>query len=199
MNFLDLAKSRYTTKSYDPNKRVPEDTITELKEILNLSPSSINSQPWKFIFISEERLKSELASVSYFNQQKINEASHLVVFNVIDDIQLFENQIQLNLPEGSVNYYNQFLKPKSEAEIKSWFEHQVYLSLGFFLSACASMNIDSSPMEGIKNEEYGKILQLDGYKSLFAVAIGYRNPEDANQPSLRAKSRLPLEQTIQSF
>ncbi|TPD65830.1 nitroreductase family protein [Flavobacterium microcysteis] len=199
MNFLDLAKSRYTTKSYNPNKRATEQTITELKEILSLSPSSINSQPWKFIFISDERLKSELASVSYFNQQKINEASHLVVFSVIDDIQQFENQIKQNLPEGSVNYYNQFLKPKPEAEIKSWLEHQVYLSLGFFLSACASMNIDSSPMEGIKNEEYGKILQLDGYKALFAVAIGSRNPEDSNQPSIKAKSRLPLEQTIQSF
>ncbi|WP_306565104.1 nitroreductase family protein [Flavobacterium lindanitolerans] len=199
MNFLDLAKSRYTTKSYNPNKRISEETIAELKEILSLSPSSINSQPWKFIFISDEKLKSELASVSYFNQQKINDASHLVVFSVIDDIQLFENQIRQNLPEGSVNYYNQFLKPKPEAEIKSWLEHQVYLSLGFFLSACASMDIDSSPMEGIKNEEYDKILQLDGYTSLFAVAIGYRNPEDFNQPSVKAKSRLPLEQTIQSF
>ena len=123
----------------------------------------------------------------------------MVVFSVIDDIQQFENQIKQNLPEGSVNYYNQFLKPKPEAEIKSWLEHQVYLSLGFFLSACVSMNIDSSPMEGIKNEEYDKILQLEGYKSLFAVAIGYRNPEDTNQPSIKAKSRLPLDQTIQSF
>lgn len=199
MNFLDLAKSRYTTKSYNPNKRVPEETITELKEILSLSPSSINSQPWKFIFISDENIKSELASVSYFNQQKINEASHLVIFSVIDDIQQFEDQIKQNLPEGSVNYYNHFIKPKPEAEIKSWLELQVYLSLGFFLSACISMNIDSSPMEGIKNEEYDKILQLEGYKALFAVAIGYRNPEDANQPSIKAKSRLPLEQTIQSF
>ncbi|PKW29636.1 nitroreductase family protein [Flavobacterium lindanitolerans] len=199
MSFLDLAKSRYTTKSYNPNKRISEETIAELKEILSLSPSSINSQPWKFIFISDEKLKSELAGVSYFNQQKINDASHLVVFSVIDDIQLFENQIRQNLPEGSVNYYNQFLKPKPESEIKSWLEHQVYLSLGFFLSACASMDIDSSPMEGIKNEEYDKILQLDGYKSLFAVAIGYRNPEDFNQPSVKAKSRLSLEQTIQSF
>lgn len=199
MNFLDLAKSRYTTKSYNPNKRISEETITELKEILSLSPSSINSQPWKFIFISDEKLKSELAGVSYFNQQKINDASHLVIFSVIDDIQLFENQIRQNLPEGSVNYYNQFLKPKPESEIKSWLEHQVYLSLGFFLSACASMDIDSSPMEGIKNEEYDKILQLDGYRSLFAVSIGYRNPEDFNQPSVKAKSRLSLEQTIQSF
>lgn len=98
-----------------------------------------------------------------------------------------------------MNYYNQFLKTKPEAEIKSWLEHQVYLSLGFFLSACASMNIDSSPMEGIKNEEYGKILQLDGYKALFTVAIGFRNPEDSNQPSVKSKSRLPLEQIIKSI
>lgn len=76
MNFLDLAKSRYTTKSYNSNKRISEENIAELKEILSLSPSSINSQPWKFIFISDEKLKNELAGVSYFNQQKINDASH---------------------------------------------------------------------------------------------------------------------------
>lgn len=103
------------------------------------------------------------------------------------------------MPEGSVSYYNNFLKPLPEAEIKSWLQHQVYLSLGFFLSACASLEIDSSPMEGLKTEEYDKILQLNGYKTLFSVAIGYRNPEDTNQPSIKPKSRLALEQIIQSI
>ncbi|MGJ1315482.1 nitroreductase family protein [Sphingobacterium multivorum] len=199
MKFLDLAKWRYTAKKYNPNKKISEEQIQELKEIIRLSPSSINSQSWKFTFVSDENVKRELASVSYFNEQKINEASHLVVFSAIDDIELFEKQITDNLPEGSVNYYNQFLKTGSDAEIKSWLQHQVYLSLGFFLSACASMGIDSSPMEGLKNEEYDKILHLKGYKTLFAVAIGYRNPEDSNQPSTKPKSRLPLAQIIQSI
>lgn len=199
MQFLDLAKWRYTTKKYDPNKKISEDNIKQLKEILRLSPSSINSQPWKFFFISDEIIKSKLASVSYFNEQKINEVSHLVVFSAIDDIELFEKQITENLPEGSVNYYNNFLKPLPETEIKSWLQHQVYLSLGFFLSACASLEIDSSPMEGLKNEEYDKILQLNGYKTLFAVAIGYRNPEDSNQPSIKPKSRLPFQNIIKSI
>jgi nitroreductase/dihydropteridine reductase len=91
------------------------------------------------------------------------------------------------------------VKPKGEAGIKSWLQHQVYLSLGFFLSACASLDIDSIPMEGINNEEYDKILQLNDYKTLFAVAIGYRSPNDTNQPSVTPKSRLPLEQIIQSI
>ncbi|AEA45210.1 NAD(P)H-dependent oxidoreductase [Fluviicola taffensis] len=199
MNFLDLANSRYTTKKYDSNKKVSAEKIEQLKEILRMSPSSINSQPWKFTVVSDEQVKSQLAEVSYFNEPKIKDASHLVVFSSIDDISRFEKQINDHLPEGSVGYYNQMLKPLSEAEIKSWLQNQVYLSLGFFLSACASMDIDSSPMEGIQPDEYAKILKLDGYKALFAVAIGYRNPEDANQPSLKAKFRLPLENVIESI
>lgn len=199
MSFLDLARKRYTTKNYIPSRKISEDKIGELKEILRLSPSSINSQSWKFFFVADDKKKSELASVSFFNEQKINEASHLVVFSVIDSVEKFEEKIRQNLPEGSVNYYNKFLKPQGETEVKSWLRHQVYLSLGFFLSACASMEIDSTPMEGIQNEEYDKILQLNGYKTLFAVAIGYRNPGDGNQPSINPKSRLPLEQVVQSI
>lgn len=199
MSFLELAKRRYTTKRYNAKEKIIDEKIQQLKEILRLSPSSINSQPWKFIFVSDEKTKQELASVSFFNEQKINEASHLVVFSVIDSIENFEEQIRQNLPEGAVNYYNNFIRPLPEAEIKSWLAHQVYLSLGFFLSACSSLEIDNSPMEGIKNEEYNKILQLNGYKTLFAVAIGYRNPDDSNQPSIKPKSRLASEAIIHSI
>ncbi|MDR1623515.1 MAG: NAD(P)H-dependent oxidoreductase [Tannerellaceae bacterium] len=199
MDFLDLAKSRYTTKEYDSKKKIADEKIQLLKEIARLSPSSINSQPWKFIFISDEKTKNELSVASYWNRQKISDASHLVVFCAIDDVEKFEEQIKGNLPEGSINYYNQFVKPKGETGIKSWLQHQVYLSLGFFLSACASLGIDSTPMEGIENEKYDKILQLNGYKTLFAAAIGHRNLSDTNQPSITPKSRLPLEQIIRSI
>ncbi|WP_294675010.1 nitroreductase family protein [uncultured Fluviicola sp.] len=196
MNFITLANSRYTTKKYDPTQKVSAEKIEQLKEILRLSPSSINSQPWKFTIISDEALKAELAAASYFNEQKIKDASHLVVFSSIDDISQFEKQISQHLPEGSVTYYTTFLKPLPEAEIKSWLQSQVYLSLGFFLGACASMDIDSSPMEGIQADKYAEILKLNGYKPLFAVAIGYRNPEDANQPSVKPKSRLEMDLII---
>jgi nitroreductase/dihydropteridine reductase len=197
MNFLNLAKTRYTTKRYDSDKKISEDKMEQLKEILRLSPSSINSQPWKFTFISDEIVKSKLAGVSYFNQQKINEASHLVVFSVIDNIEKFELQIEQNLPEGAVGYYKQFIKPQPESEIKAWLQHQVYLSLGFFLSASASLEIDSTPMEGIEAEKYQEILNLEHYKPLFAVALGYRNPQDENQPSIKQKSRLTLEKVVE--
>ena len=50
MNFLELAQNRYTTKYYS-TKRISDEDIAQLKEILRLAPSSINSQPWQFVFI----------------------------------------------------------------------------------------------------------------------------------------------------
>ncbi|MFC4262658.1 nitroreductase family protein [Ferruginibacter yonginensis] len=197
MNFLSLAQNRYTTKKYNPTKKVSNNDIESLKEILRLSPSSINSQPWKFIFVSDEAIKNALAAESFFNEPKIKDASHLVVFCAVDDIATFENQIQQHLPEGAVGYYNQFIKPQSEAAIKSWLQHQVYLSLGCFLSACATMAIDATPMEGIKIDAYNSILKLKNYTSLFALAIGYRDDNDTNQPSVKPKSRLHLDDIIE--
>ena len=197
MDFINLSKNRYTTKKYNAQKKISDFEIEQLKEILRLSPSSINSQPWKFILVSKEEIKNELAQVSYFNDQKIKDASHLVVFCSINDIPTFENHINKNLPEGAIGFYNQFVKPLPDHEIKSWLQHQVYLSLGYFLSACASMGIDSTPMEGIKWDEYNTILNLKNYSALFAVAIGYRDEKDPNQPNIKSKSRLQMEEIVE--
>lgn len=199
MSFLELMQNRYTTKKYDPSKVVSDVHIVQLKEILQLSPSSINSQPWRFTFVSDEKTKIALAEASYFNANKVLDASHIVVFSVLDEISLFEKQLQENLAEAALAYYNQFLKPKKEEEIKSWMSHQVYLSLGVFLSACASLKIDSTPMEGIISEEYASILKLDKDKPLFAVAIGYRDANDENQLSISPKLRLEYNEVIKSI
>lgn len=199
MDFLSIAQNRYTTKKYDPEKKVSEENIKKLKEILRLCPSSINSQPWTFIFISDKKLKNRLAEVSHFNEHKIEDASHIIVFNVLDDVEKFEKEIVPELPESTAAYYRNVVKPNGVPSIKAWFARQVYLSLGYFLSACACMEIDSTPMEGIDVEEYAKILEADAYKPLFAVAIGYRDPQDTNQPSITPKSRLDIKDIIKTI
>ena len=199
MHFLDIAKNRYSTKQYNPNEKLSEDIVQQLTQILRLSPSSINSQPWKFTIISDTKIKSALATVSYHNLEKIEQASHLVVFSVIDNVEKFENENLSQLPETATNFYNQLVKPLGEAGIKNWMQHQVYLSLGFFLAACASMGIDSTPMEGIQPDEYNKILKYDGYTALFAAVIGRRDVADFNQPTFKPKFRRPLEEVVESI
>ncbi|RLK00058.1 nitroreductase family protein [Tenacibaculum discolor] len=199
MSFITLMQQRYTTKKYNASKKIESEKIKELQQVLQLSPSSINSQPWKFIFVSDADTKQQLSEVSWLNTSKVLESDTVVVFNRINDITLFEKQIEKELPEGAVNYYKEFIKPKPEEEIKAWFDKQVYLALGVFLSACAEMEIDATPMEGIEPENYDKILNNEGYNTLVAVAIGYRDEEDSNQPDRKPKSRLALDKVIETI
>lgn len=196
MSFLEQMKKRYTVKKYNPQEKISAEQIEELKEILNLSPSSINSQPWNFIFVNKPELKEQLGEVSYFNKEKVLDSSHLVVFQVLKNPEDFEKQIEENLPEGSVNYYRNMVKPHGETAIRAWMGHQVYLSLGVLLSACAAMGIDSTPMEGIETEKYDGILKNNSYETLFAVAIGKRDENDSNHPETTPKRRLNSEMVI---
>lgn len=196
MNFLDKMKTRYTVKKYNPQGNISEEQISQLKEILNLSPSSINSQPWNFIFVNRGKLKDQLAEVSFINKEKVLDCSHIIIFQVLKNPEDFEKQIEENLPEGAANYYRNRVKPKGSEFVKSWLGHQVYLSLGVFLSACADMGIDSTPMEGIEPEQYDEMLKNDKYETLFAVAIGEKLESDANQPKFNPKSRLKSEKVI---
>lgn len=199
MSFINAMQERYTTKKYNSTKKITSDKIEELKEILRLTPSSINSQPWKFTFVSDEKVKKELSEVSWINTEKVINCDTVVVFSRVDSLQYFENQIDQELPKGAVDYYKEFLKPLPEQEIKSWFDKQVYLSLGILLSACAAMKIDATPMEGIEPENYDKILNLKNHHTIVAVAIGYRDEDDFNQPSKKPKSRIALENIVETI
>jgi nitroreductase/dihydropteridine reductase len=197
MSFLENMKSRYTVKKYNPNGTLGSETVQQLKDILRLSPSSINSQPWNFVFVNESSANREkLADASYWNKDKIVSSNMLIVFQVLKNPEDFEKQIEAYLPEGSINYYKNFVKSKGEVFIKSWMAHQVYLSLGVLLSACAEMGLDSTPMEGIENDKYDEIIRNEKYETLFAVTIGTRSEEDTNQPALTPKNRLEREKVI---
>ena len=52
------------------------------------------------------------------------------------------------------------LKEKSEIEMFHWSAKQAYIALGNALTACAVLNIDSTPMEGFEPEEVNKLPRL---------------------------------------
>ncbi len=199
MSFITSMQRRYTTKKYDNSKKIEKKKLEELKEILRLSPSSINSQPWKFTFVSDKDLKQQLSKVSWHNTNKILNSDTVIVFSRINNIALFEEQIKNGLPEGAVNYYKEFIQPQTDEHIKAWFDRQVYLALGVLLSACAEMKIDVTPMEGIEPESYNRILNHTDYSTIVAVAIGYRDHDDFNQPSKIAKSRKDINEVVETI
>lgn len=199
MNILELIQKRYTSKKYNSNKSIPQEKIEELKEILSLTPSSINIQPWKFTFIQNPEIKAKLASVSMHNTEKINQAQLLVVFSVADDLEAFENEVVNEFPQFRKEMYNKMKTYKSEADLKIWLSQQVYIALGVGLTASVAMGLDSTAMEGIETDKYKAILTMTTYKPLFAMAVGYGSDEDSNRLEVTPKSRRLLEDVIETI
>jgi nitroreductase/dihydropteridine reductase len=199
MNILELIKKRYTAKKYNTDKAIPQEKIEDLKEILRLTPSSINIQPWKFTFVQNPEIKAKLASVSMHNAEKINQAQLLIVFSVVDDLDAFQKVVDNEFSQARRDWYNQIKASMPEADLKIWLSKQVYIALGVGLTASIALGLDSTAMEGIETDKYKAILNMATYKPLFAMAVGYGAEEDSNRIEVTPKSRRLLENVIETI
>lgn len=190
----EFMEKRYTVKKYLPEKIAAKD-IEELKEVLHLSPSSINSQPWNFVFVEDEDKKRQFAEVSMHNKSKIENASCLVVFRV-KSVGFFEKEVVNTLPESTQHFYESAIKPLPKEGKEEWMIRQVYISLGVFLASCAVKNIGSTAMEGIDKKAYDNILNDSNYKTVVAVAVGVSDPDDYNRLEVHPKLRISKDKVI---
>ena len=82
-------------------------------------------------------------------------------------------------------------------DYQHWADKQVYLNLGNFLLATASIGLDSLAMEGVDlkivDQEFG--LREKGFTASLVVAVGYHTDEDFNKDL--PKSRLDKSEIIE--
>jgi nitroreductase / dihydropteridine reductase len=208
VNIAGYAKKRYSTKAFDPARKVPDETIAQLRELICFSPSSVNSQPWHFVVASSDDAKARVAKAAQgrfaYNEPKVRNASHVFVLCarvLIDDVHLAsvllqeENDgrfvsadarnAQRNSRQGYVDTHRYELK-----DAQHWMEKQVYLALGTLLLGAAALDVDACPMEGfdakVLDDELG--LRGKGFTSVALVGLGYSGEGDFNKAL--PKSRL---------
>lgn len=214
MDIVSVALARYSTKAFDASKKLTAEQAANLKTLLRYSPSSTNSQPWHFIVASTDEGKARVAKAAsgtyVFNERKILDASHVVVFcakTAMDDAWL-ERVVDQEEADG------RFATPEAKAanhkgrvffadmhrkdlhDDNHWMAKQVYLNVGNFLLGVAAMGLDAVPVEGfdaaILDAEFD--LTAQGFTSVVIVPVGHHSVEDFN--ATLPKSRLPQATTI---
>ncbi len=214
-DIIHYAKTRYTAKALDPSKKISDENVEKIKELLRYSPSSINSQPWHFILVSSNEGKEKIIKATDViypaNSLVVKNASHVVIFCSKTDIDTdhLQKTLDQEIEDGRlttddekqkaldgrsffINYHKNDLKDADQ-----WTAKQVYLNIGAFLLGVSTLGIDATPMEGIDlsvlDEEFN--LKEKDYTSLVAVALGYSDPKDDYNAKLN-KSRLPYSEIL---
>ncbi len=212
MDLLNVSKTRYTTKAYDPDKKIPQEQFKRLLEILRLAPSSINIQPWHYFIADNDAAKARIAKALVgkyaYNAPKVLNSSHTILFCTKADISeehlanllsrdelsgRFKDEAAKQGQKDSRTGYVTFYR-NEKGDIQRWAENQTFIALGQTLLAAGIEGIDATPIGGfdedIISEELG--LAQKGLIPSVLLTLGYRSEQDFN--AKLPKSRLQAEE-----
>ncbi|MDE3270584.1 nitroreductase family protein [Pseudoalteromonas sp. G4] len=194
---------RYTSKRYDASKKISQSYLEIILEAIRLSPSSINSQPWKIIVIAsdeaKERMHNTFVNKFQFNQPHIKAASHTLLFayNPKYARSDYEKVIDTDIKKAFGAFAFVDLNTDEAGNNAQWTKAQTYIALGNAMHTVARLGIDSTPMEGVDKDMISELFaeELNGYVCEVALAIGYHEPSEDYNASL-PKSRLAKDNVI---
>lgn len=211
MDPLKLAQTRYTCKHYDASRPISPELRSQLAEILRLSASSVNIQPWHFVFLESDEARARLMpAVKDFNLERVGKAPLIVLFlakNTIDDAHLkalFDKETADGRYTRASDKEALYAMRKAAVEAycrtpestRLWTHEQVMLAMGSFLTSVAALGLDATCLGGLWMDEVDRIFGFaeKGFHTAVGVAVGYCAEDDSN--ASRPKSRFALEETV---
>lgn len=192
--FMEAMDFRHACKTFDETKKISDEDINFIMEVARKSPSSFGMEGWKFLVITNEKLKKELRPYCW-NQVQITSCSHLIVIlSAIESVKVesgIPRQRFQRRQSGDekiniyMDVYTNHLKNtlSSDKNIYSWTTRQTYIAAGNMMTAAAYIGIDSCPIEGFEKENVEKVLALDTtqYQLSMLLPFGYRINSQSTQ------------------
>lgn len=83
MNFHELILGRESIRSYDLNRKIPEDILKRILEAGRVAPSAGNRQPWQFLLVSSEEMLGKIRPC--YTAEWFQNAPHILIVKGFKD------------------------------------------------------------------------------------------------------------------
>lgn len=176
MTFKELILSRQSVRRY-ANTPVEPEKITICLEAARLAPSASNSQPWKFIVIDQEPLRTELAKATFSDIQLINKftlQAPVMVVIVMEKAKLITRLAML-------------------VKKKEWPLIDIGITAEHFCLQAAELGLGTCMIGWFDEDKIKNLLRIPSDKSIgLVITVGYA-VEGYPQ---RSKIRKPIEEIV---
>ncbi|EGD52444.1 nitroreductase [Thermoanaerobacter ethanolicus JW 200] len=181
-----LITERRAITFFDSAKEISDDLIKEILETASLAPSAYNLQPWKVIVVKSKEKKKILKEIA-FNQQKVEDASAVIVI-IANPKAALENIDKVLDSSIELGYMKKERKEAAKERILSvWQDEEQAKRKAIRDSALFAMNVmiaarvyglETHPMDGFDEDRLKEFLNIDKYMYVpMIIAIGYKDPE----------------------
>ncbi len=168
MEFIELAKSRYSSRKYQ-DKEIEEEKLLQVLEAGRIAPSAANKQPWEFIVIRE---KENLEKICGTYQRDWIRAAPAVIAICGDHKQAWHGSDE---------------KDHTDIDIAIAVDHMTLAASDLGLGTCWVCAFDK--------ELCAEILGLPEHiEPIVLLPLGY--PADQGDPNRHNSQRKPLEEIV---
>jgi len=191
MDFSEIVMRRYAVKKFD-GRKIPEERISRLLELVRFAPSALNLQPWRIKVVTDEETKQALRPAA-FGQEQVTSCSHLLVFCADPDYEslirrlsalLQAHHVPQDVQGAIISMAQQFTRDLSPEQRLAWSTAQTYLALSNAVNGAKSLELDSCPMGGFDPAGFTRILQIPApLVPVMLCPVGYA--ADTQGPKMR--------------
>ncbi|MDY6932764.1 MAG: nitroreductase family protein [Spirochaetota bacterium] len=181
---INTIQERRSINFFDPERAISDDTIMELIKIANLSPSSLNLQPWEVVVVKKSEKKSVLRGCA-FDQPKVEEASAVLIMianpNAVEenidkvvDSWLKLGYIQSDGVERTKGTAHNLYGDKDSLQRKLFAVKNTALFAMTLMIAAKGMGLETHPMDGIDEGKIKKEFNIPDDRIIpMIVTLGY--------------------------
>jgi nitroreductase len=179
MTVTDAAEARRSIRKYEPTP-IPREHLHEILRVTGLAPSPWNLQPWRFVVVEEQTMKSGLQEAAY-GQAQIGSAPAVIVLysDMTDALDTVEETVHPGMrgPKGdeAAASIRATFAGFSDADRAAWGYAESNIALGYLLLTAQAHGYSTSPMLGFKPDAVKALLGLPEHvriPALVAIGIG---------------------------
>lgn len=211
---IDTLYSRRAIKVFQEDKKISDEDFEFILEVGRISPSSFGFEPWKFLVVQSDEMRSKIHDLSWGAKRQLESASHFMILlarksqdmapdsNFLRYISRDIYRLPAKVEQTKFDHYKNFMENEfdltDDRKVFDWSSRQVYIALANMMNAAIQIGIDSCPIEGFEKENVEKLLEVEGLidRNQFGVSVmaafGYKK-EDSHYP----KARQPMHSVVE--
>ena len=174
----EAAERRRAIRAYESGP-LPRADVEAILRIAALAPSAFNLQPWRFVVVEREDLRTRISEAAGQQRQTVSAPAIVVLYtDTADSIATADAVVHPgNSPERRARAraaIDRQFSTQTDAERETWGAAQGYIALGYLLLAAESLGYQTSPMLGFDVEKVKAALGLPTHVRVPAlIAIGH--------------------------